>query len=60
MQGKRRSATDRRPLNSTVLNVRMTADQRRDLVAEAMEKGISISEVARARIFRKTSPGAAA
>lgn len=52
MQGKRRSATDRRPLNSTVLNVRMTADQRRDLVAEAMEKGISISEVARARIFR--------
>jgi transposase-like protein len=60
MQGKRRSATDRRPLNSTVLNVRMTADQRRDLVAEAMEKGISISEVARARIFRQTSSGAAA
>ena len=60
MQGTRRSATDRRPLNSTVLTVRMTADQRRDLVAEAMEKGISISEVARARIFRQTSSGAAA
>ena len=51
MEEKRRSTTDRRPRNTEVLNLRMTEAQRRDLVAEAIKKGVSISDVMRARIF---------
>ena len=60
MQKKCRSATDRRPRSTEVLHLRVTRDQKEDLVAEAMKQGISLSDVARARIFQHTPSGAAA
>ena len=51
MQDKRRSPTDTRPRNTWTLNLRMTEPQRLEILREATEKGVSISDVARARIF---------
>ena len=51
MKTRRRSPTDRRPLNTEVLNLRTTQDEKLCLVAEAAKKGVSISDVLRARIF---------
>ena len=52
MQHKpRRSPTDRRPLNTGVLNLRMTEAQRLEILREASERGVSMAAVARDRIF---------
>ena len=52
MQHKqRRSPTDRRPLNTGVLNLRMTEAQRLEILREAAAKGVSMAAVARDRIF---------
>ncbi len=51
MKLKHRSPTDRRPRTTWTLTLRLTEDQRAEIVREATEKGISLSDVVRARIF---------
>ncbi len=53
METKRRSPTDKQPRSTWGVNLRLTEDQRRQIVREATEKGVSISDVLRTRIFRR-------
>ena len=48
---KRRSPTDRRPRTPDILSIRVTQDEKREIILEANVKGISISDVARRRMF---------
>ena len=50
-QEGRRSPTDRQPRCTEVLNVRMTEAQRAEIVRQAVELGMSLSDVVRTRIF---------
>ena len=51
MQDKRRSPTDRRLRNTWALNLRLSEVQRLEILRDAAEKGVSISDLVRARIF---------
>ena len=52
MQGNyRRSPTDRRPRNTWSINVRLSELQRLEILRDAAAEGISISDLARSRIF---------
>ena len=51
----RRSATERRPLRSESINCRVTEAEHLSLIRDAVKLGVTISDVIRARIFRRTS-----